>query len=336
MNWETKVINKKRARFLFVLGFEKCGTTALTQHLVRSGYGKYLVSQVEKESRIMLRAPILAGNLLRTHAAEDFEEIWIDGTVENIKHPSCMMTIAENAGDYRVIVCVRNQLNRLVSAFQFYKFINSYKMNHPDPNLRNALAELRVFADDAQMLANGQPVPRALLMPFPKNHYFHSCILSQDRYEKLRLSRLDFFDEEIEKFKKRSLMEQLLKEIRWQSENGNWEPFSLLANSTYNISVRRMLKILDPKKTMVISTPYLNSPNLNLHLADFLGVEPEHNYALEPANVTGHTMVSQEEIDQVETILSSLFARDTQSLVQTFEEFPGVNLSLFDVSHLYH
>ncbi|MCD5992141.1 hypothetical protein KDX38_00755 [Pseudomonas sp. CDFA 602] len=101
---------------IFIAGFQKCGTTALADWMLTNGLVEDRVPNVKE--------PFLYAN-------DDAHPVRIrtsdlpllDASVGYAQDPGCVARLPEH--DTHVVICVRNQFERLWSAYKMHKVLRS-------------------------------------------------------------------------------------------------------------------------------------------------------------------------------------------------------------------
>jgi hypothetical protein len=323
----------RRPKFAFILGFEKCGTTSLADFLVRSGYCSYMVPH-QKEPRLFRGAPGIMTKVMKQHAASASDEIWLTASVENIWQLSGLFDICDHAGEYRALILIRNQFDRMVSAFRFYREVNCRPL---DAELRASICERFDWGHSGSYFRNGEKLPRYLRKEPPLGHYFHSIFNNLDGEEKQLESLRTVFDQQVQAFLRRNLLAQINYETQHWMAQGSFPELTVVGPSYYATAVDRALSILDPSKVMIVSSSRISEKyGLKRKLADFLGVEPSAQDILPGRlNQTCGEDIPEEMLVEARTFLAQSFAEDSRDLLDVLAAHPGVDLSLFDPESLF-
>ncbi len=280
-------------------------TSSLASYLVDNHFCSLLVRGV-KEPHAFLdpSAPLL---LKRANG------VWtLDASVAYIVKPEALHAIRDTVEDYRIIVCMRNQVERTVSAFAYYKS----SLLHPRDSLDLVFGDARTQARLAS-----DPLAPAHLRRGPVGRYAYTAILTT-----LAGISQEAADALIEEFVQQSFAQRLLYESRYLKEHGSFTPLSMLLHSYYAFFLRQMLDIVDPKRVMLI-TPTANLPIGNV-LATWLGVPPTD--ALLPSS--NASRLSSTEIARARAfcadVLGASFAKETAEVATLAERcLPAVLFS---------
>jgi hypothetical protein len=120
---------------LFILGFAKCGTTALADYMVKNGLAHYLIENVKE--------PHLYGssnswqNLNReaVNLISNDKLAYLDASVDYIINKGAIDGLPEH--NTKIIICLRNQFQRTWSAYKMFQISSNsvdaskYKLEHP-------------------------------------------------------------------------------------------------------------------------------------------------------------------------------------------------------------
>ena len=327
---------KRNVRFVFILGFEKAGTTALADHLVVGEFCRYLVPGT-KEPRLLAFAPDVLARLMQEHAEADFEELWLESSVDNILQLDQLREIAGSGGEFRVIVCLRNQLERTISAYRFYRDINGRKLDAESMARIGERVKLESRGEHVR-LVNGDKAPEYLRRPLPLGHYFHSAWNHQAAPDAEWAALLEAFDLEVAGVLSRSFLRQLQHEIATYRSEHCFPKCNVLNFSYYTYHLTRLFETVAPEKIMIISSRgFKDSAALNAALVRFLeprNATPE-TLVPERLNETEGAAISKVEREGARRILHDSFVQDTQSTTALLERYPQANLELFDPTDLY-
>lgn len=138
------------AQFVFIIGFERCMTSALAAYLVENGYCDLLVGGIKEPSVFYGHVP-LARKLVAARKADGAGRPYLDASVSYIINPTALREIAASCPEAKIIVCLRDPLQRMLSAFRYYKALHALTIG-------DARALLQGGA-----LPDGTPIPPELL-----------------------------------------------------------------------------------------------------------------------------------------------------------------------------
>ena len=119
-------------------------TTSLAIY-VRSGYDCDLLVLGIKEPWIFSSDPAEADRILRhRRASSPGNRMFLDASTSYAPSPAALNAIVTDGLDYRVIVCLRNQFERTVSAYKYYRAIMTIALDvlDPGPDAPQVLAAL--------------------------------------------------------------------------------------------------------------------------------------------------------------------------------------------------
>ena len=162
----------RNSRVVFIIGFERCLTSSLAAHFVENGYCSLLVDGI-KEPKIFSSDSSLAAALLRRKTSRDAGWL-LDASVNYVLNPKAHAAILSTVEDYRVIVCLRDQFERTVSAYKLYqslftRFTNSVPWNDWPFSVEFGDAAARLAAVD-------DPLALPRLRQAPRGQYVHTAI----------------------------------------------------------------------------------------------------------------------------------------------------------------
>jgi len=132
------------ARFVFIVGFERCMTTMLAAYLVENRYCRLLVRGA-KEPGIFSGYPQLARVIVERCGAEHAgreRPCFLDASVSYVTNPAALALIAATCPEALIIVCLRDPFQRTLSAFRYSKALHALPIDDAATLLRRgALAD---------------------------------------------------------------------------------------------------------------------------------------------------------------------------------------------------
>jgi hypothetical protein len=248
----------------------------------------------------------------------------LDASVTSLEDPNYLQMIDQVTKEYKIIVCLRNQFDRTVSAFNYYKSRNSEKLS---PALQKKLLLEIAYKN----------LPEENTYGNLQGHYIHSWINCQDQMTR-NVNSLDTFDRYVEELNNLSFQKRVSYEIRYLNKENEFPRLSILSNSFYSWKIRLMLKIVDPARVMIISESFLkNMASYSAEIADFLDVDPPKNSITEQRNVgTSKSAINNTEINLVKNFLAKDFLKDTEELLSILNQHESINTALFNPNDLFH
>lgn len=135
------------SRGLFIVGFERCMTTSLASYLTSAGFAEHLVPGV-KEPGIFSADRARAKEIVARRSRQAPGTWLLDASVEYVLSAEALDAIVDTFEDHRILVCLRDQLERTVSAFALYARLCASAVAEdaivtPPANLRFGSLELR-------------------------------------------------------------------------------------------------------------------------------------------------------------------------------------------------
>lgn len=283
------------ARFVFLVGFERCMTTMLAAYLVENRYCRLLVRGA-KEPGIFSGHPKLARAIVercRTEGVDGGAETqrYLDASVSYATNPAALALIAATCPEARIIVCLRDPLQRTLSAFRYYKALHALPIGDAEAALRRGTladgtalpAELRSLnlPDDSwvkmlwlkyfeafgslpdwrtperfddEIRAQGD-----LMLPYllsrPQGRYLFTAVVAAIEGVNDALpagrARLAQLDAEIERFAAATLPQFILGELRHQRRHGELPGLSILRSSFYSYYLEVVFGLFAPSQVMI-------------------------------------------------------------------------------------
>ena len=133
---------------LFIIGFQKCGSSALADYLVTHQLAHYLVDRVKEPYIYAHSKP----------QPKSYEKLfYLDANVGYIKNQNAINNLPEH--NTKIIVCLRNQFERAWSCYKGYKLFADEKQSY---------RYLKSFPTITEATAND---PKKLLFDILRLHY---------------------------------------------------------------------------------------------------------------------------------------------------------------------
>ncbi len=359
------------ARFVFIVGFERCMTTSLASY-VRSIFGCDLLVRGVKEPWIFSSDPEEAVRLLRMRAASNpGTAMFLDASTSYLLSPASLRAIAAAGVDYRMIVCMRNQFERAVSAFQYYRLLMTIALDtlatsHDVPEVLAALGReprlqdsfLRTvahsyyqafgvvptefFGEDLGlwMAQAGADVPPCYVEP-TTGRYSGTCILAAVMGRTRTTPALvAAADRECELLASQSLPARVMYELRQLRSSGSLPCLNVLANSHFAPALENLLEAVDSRRVLPLTMDAASdSPVLAASLADFLETPARLPGNPFPRfNDTGRRAapIDPADLRRTELLLRETLAADTAGVIQLVDRHPHMTQTLFAAERLYH
>jgi len=303
-------------------------TTSLSAYLLESNRCSLLVSGI-KEPSIFSSDPALAVMLVERETRRRPGQWLLDASVDYVMNPSAVRAIANTVDDYRVIVCLRNRLQRTVSAFAYYKALHVRKAcaatlySYPN-SLKFGDAAIRgQWAND--------PLAPSMLRTESLGRYAFTAINGSVRGLAAGDPRLDAVDDEVERFRSASLPSVILREFRHYRREGSFPQLSILMFSYFTWGLENVLSKLDRARVQVVTLQERTCREaLKSRIGEFLGLDdlPTNLPKTNDSGAFGGG-VSDHDVLMAENMLRESFKIDAESLSNLFASYSDLNLSLF-------
>jgi hypothetical protein len=310
------------SKCVFIVGFERCMTTSLATYLVDNGYCSLLVPGV-KEPSIFASEPELARRIVERESASRPEKWLLDGSVDYIINPDALRAIAATVEDHRIIVCMRNQFARTLSAFAYYQEMHTRPAN---PATLFLYPNSWKFGDEAlrSWLASHDLAP-AFMRCTPPGRYCFTAVSGSVRGLAEGDPRVDDLDAAVETFSRRSLPDRIVDELRYQRRHGQMPPISVLLYSYFNYGLRQVLSIIDRARvTLVTPESTQVRQTLRAHMDSLLGVTGGDG-EFQRTNPSSH-VISAHDKALAEDLLAPSLRSDTAKVTDLVQ---SLDLSMF-------
>lgn len=215
--------------YIFIVGNEKCGTTALADWIVSNGLAKYLVDG-RKEPNIL--------------TVGDFQLPW-PGSDHNLLDASTGYALNRVAlsrlptRNSKVIFCVRNAFNRAWSSYKFKKLIasgdDSFLRNMPDSLATSTLEPEDVLDALCKRQANFYP-------------------------PKIRSKIREYCYKEYTDIRDTTFIERCNYELGFFLSYRFFPIINILEGSLYTYPIRNILEFVDPENFTILSVSELSKP----------------------------------------------------------------------------
>lgn len=275
--------------FIFIVGMEKCGTTALANWLVNQQLAQYMVPDV-KEPHLFSR-PDIRPSLPAAAALP-----WLDASTSYAHNPHAIAQLP--AHNSKIVLCLRNPLQRAWSAYRMKKLLaqqgegaaqlarDFYSIT--DPKLVEGM--------DAQSAYQLQK--QAFLQFFPRKSAPHVA---------------QYFDAEIARLRQGSFAERVQYETAFHFSRGGYPFLPVLAMSFYYQALRQLLDKYLPEDIIVLSLHTLQDADNRAHFLHRLLNDQARQKASAAIPLTFST--EHYEFDEAKPDFA---AAEWQSLRQTF------------------
>ncbi len=227
-------------KYIFIAGMQKCGTTALAQWLVEQGFAKYLCSGVKE--------PYFYAPYNSAIYSPDAGGVYLDASVgyansmaaiEKMPHYNC-----------KIIICVRNQLERSWSSF---KMVNILAKGGEQTK---KIAEQYPYLQRSRDVNGIDSVLEIINFFFPRK--------SSAFVEK-------YFREEVERLTNSSFLERVNYEIEFFLSRREFPLLSVISDSFYYKPIKNLLQKYQPEDLVVLTLDKLQvDENRSLFLDSFL------------------------------------------------------------------
>lgn len=289
--------------FIFIVGMEKCGTTALANWLVHQQLAQYLVPGV-KEPHLFSRPDS------RPTLPASGELPWLDASTSYAHNPHAIAQLP--AHHSKIVLCLRNPLQRAWSAYRMKKLLaqqgegaaqlarDFYSIT--DPKLAERMDAQSAYLQQKQ----------AFLQFFPRKS---APFVAQ------------YYDAEIARLRLGSFAERVQYEMAFHFSRGGYPFLPVLAMSFYYQALRQLLDKYLPEDIIVLSLHTLQDPAKRaLFLQQLLG---EHAATVPEIPLTFST--EHYDFDEAKPDFS---AAEWQSLRQIFSYDLTQTAALLQAHHL--
>lgn len=327
----------ENSRVVFIVGFERCSTSSLASHLVENGYCSLLVNGI-KEPKVFSSDPVLAIELVRRGAMHGTKWL-LDASVNYVLNPKALAAIAETIEDYRIIVCLRDQLQRTVSAYKLYQALFTrttesvpwtewpYCVEFGDEGIRAAAA--------ADPLA-----PPKLRQP-PRGKYVHTAIaaFADGAYDAhMESETLKSHDDATAAFASEAFPTRVVRELQHFRKSGRFPLISVLHNSYFAWPIGNLLKMFDGRRILFITLGDEDARGrLDATLQRFIERPRQQSKALPHllASEQFGMRVSSHDVALAEHVLRPSLLDDSRNTVAHLRPNGNLDLSLFSPTALY-
>jgi hypothetical protein len=326
-----------QSRVVFIVGFERCMTTSLARYLVDNEHCSLLVDGI-KEPSVFASQPELATAIVARETSRRQGQWLLDASVDYVVNPKAMRHAADTVEDYRVIICLRNQLARTLSAFAFFKAVHTRPSN---PSTLYAPPGTLKFGDEAlRSRAAQDPLAPAFFRRQPPGRYIFTAVSGSVRGLHDGDPLIEAMDAEVEVFAKATLPARIVEEHKHQRRTGDFPLISILLYSYFTYGLQLALSLFDPGRMLLLTLDDARTEErIGATLCKFLGIERDWaEVALSRTNSSESLggVVDAHEKEVAARLLDQSFRRDTAQVIRLIESVPQLDLALFSPEALYH
>ncbi len=345
-------------------------TTSLATYL-RSGYDCDLLVPGIKEPWIFSSDPAEADRIVRHRVASNPRTgMFLDASTSYGPSPAALNAIVTEGLDYRIIVCLRNQFERVVSAYKYYRAIMTIALDtlDPGPDAPQVLAALgqapglknsflrsvacsyyRAFGivpteffgpDLGLWMAQSRDCSPSRFVAAPVGKYSGTSILAAVMgTHGMPPAVVMEADRECALFATQSLPARVMYEMRHLRMQGKLPCLNILGNSFFAPTLENLLATVDPARVLLLSMETAaGSPALAATLAAFLDcpartpgvVFPKSNDSARQAAV-----VTRADLKRADLLLRDALVSDSADLNRLVARFPHLRHPLFVSDKLY-
>ncbi len=350
-------------------------TTSLASYLL-ANHGCDLLVRGIKEPWMFSNDRDEAARLLAHRvAACPQARMFLDASTSYGSSAEALQAIASAGIDYRIVVCLRNQFDRTVSAYKYYRALLTLRIDEGIDALQSESGEPPLLAalGRAPRLANsflrtgaqcyfrafgklptemGGPdlglwmaeanegVPAHFVAP-PVGKYFGTAnMVAVSGADRVQPAAVDEADRECALIAAQSLPERIMHELRVLKQRGAFPCVSILSNSFFGPVIAQLLQIVDPARVLLVSMETAaGATELAPNMARFLGgPAPATDSAFPRSNDTaGHaSLVDARQLRRAELLIRDGLLADTAALRDAVGRHRTLDLSLFNPDRLYH
>jgi hypothetical protein len=306
------------SRVVFIVGFERCATTSLAAYLVDNGYCSLLVPGI-KEPSLFSSEPSLAAAWIE-RATRNAPGTWhLDASANYIHDRDALLAIRETVQNCRIIVSMRNQLDRTVSAFKLYR--GRHALPATIENIHDPIDNTRYGDTQARAALLADPLCPAYLKRPPVGRYAYTSVMAAERGVPDGDPRIDECDASLALLEKQNLAQRVIHELRHFERTGRFPAASILVNSYFYEPTKCLFEIFETRMILPITIEAAITARICAPVKRLLGSTHEeqiplgHVYAGDKfgANVT------EREIDLSREALNASFKRDSAHLTRLIE-----------------
>lgn len=349
-------------------------TTSLAGYLLAGHDCELLVSGI-KEPWIFSNDRVAAAHLLAQRvAARPETRMFLDASTSYGSSSEALNAIVSTGIDYRIMVCLRNQFDRTVSAYKYYRALLTIPINEQFDSLRTESEEppllaalgraprlvnsflrtgarcyFRAFGklpiemggpDLSLWMADADEGVPAHFVALPVGKYFGTAnMVAVSGADRVKPALIDEADRECALIATQTLPERIMHELRVLRRRGEFPCVSILANSFFCPIIVQLLQIVDPARVLLLSMEgAADAASLSPTLVRFLGgAERVSDLVFPRSNDTaGHaSLLDARQLRWAELLIRDGLLADTAAMQDTVARHPSLDLSLFNPDALY-
>lgn len=215
--------------YIFIIGHEKCGTTALANWIESNGWAQYLTKDL-KESNILTTGDSTLPPL-------EPGKYFLDATVGYAVNLGALRRLPQKQS--KVILCVRNAFHRSWSSYKYKKII----------------------ARGGKELQKLHPVSRFNKLDDPDDMKAFLCRLETLNYPpKARPKIKEYWLKEMDNIAKTNFIERCLYELDFFLSYRFFPIVNILEQSFYTFSIRNIIRTVDLNDFTILSVEKLSDP----------------------------------------------------------------------------
>lgn len=348
-------------------------TTSLANFVLAHHDCELLVPGI-KEPWLFSRDPAAAAKYLDGRIAADSQpRAYLDASTSYSVAIDALRAIRATGVDYRVMLCLRNQFDRLVSAYKYYRALLTIPLEELDrgPAEPEALAALgrrprlkdsflrtvarcyfRAFGRlpheltgpdlGLWMADEARAAPAHWLAPAAGRYFGTANVIAAVGGAAVSPAMAADIDRECELLARQSLSQRVLHEMRYMKAHGRGPWISILSISFYAPIVRALLSAVDPRNVLLLSMEdAVRNAGLAGAIAGFAGCglrDPAARARFPSSNDTAlqAPLVGSGDLQRAELLLGEGLRADSAQVGEAVNGCPGLDLTQFNTQALYH
>jgi len=321
---------------VFIVGFERCMTSSLAKHLVDADYSSLLVTGI-KEPKVFSSDPKLAAAILKRQLSQGSKRWLLDASVNYISNRGALIAIKDTVEDYRIIICLRNQFQRTISAYRLY--LGAFIARTENVSLHDWPFSLEFGDASTRLAAANDPLALPKLRYRPKGQYIHTAIAAfSEGVDHGDLETLERYDRAAAEFATQSFPTRVVRELQFFRRTGSFPLISVLHNSYFARPIENLLKMFDARRILPVTLEDNDVRHcLDATLARFFqsstrSIKPLPHVL--PSDQFGIVVSAREKAFAKEALHLS-FREDSRKTAALLNEHRGLDLSLFSPAALY-
>ena len=317
---------------VFIVGMERCFTTSLAQWMIDSRICDYFVDGI-KEPSMFSSEPARA--LARWERERRATDRWLlDASVSNAGSDEAFDAI-HSIDDYRIVLSLRDQFERMVSAFRIYRALYGMDFheawNHPASHWKLGNAATR------ERLKNDSLAPATLTPRAGARHIFTHVRLTEIPPREATAELARDCERAVEAMQARRLPARVVYEWQHWERTGAFPVLSIVGSSYFAPVLARLLARVDPRRVMVVTPAGATfAQGLRAAMERFLHVRAvDAGFGRLHGASTWCEEVPVPERATARRLVSTEFDRDTNMVLDILDRHPTVDTTLFDPSTLF-